>query len=244
MSERSADAYRTRMIREMPQDERPRERMVSHGPTHLSNSELLAILLNTGITGESVMVLADRMLRECGGLPGIMRRDVSDLASMRGLGAAKATRVLAGMELGRRLAAISPEDRPRIGTPEDVISIVGVEMMALEQEQLRVVLLDAKHHILTTRTVVQGSTNTAHVRVAEIFRAAVRENAVALVLVHNHPSGDPSPSSADIELTTQCIYAGRMLDIDVVDHIVIGVGRHASLKRLGVGGFADGRNHG
>jgi len=222
-------------IKELQPDERPRERLKHYGPSILSNGELLAIALNTGIKGESVTAMAQRLLTTHGGLPGLMRLDFVELARERGVGESKAAKVKASLELGRRLAAISGDDRPTITTPEDVVQLIGIDMAALEQEQLRVILLDTKHRVLAIRTVYQGSANEATVRVGELFRDAVRHNAVAVVIVHNHPSGDPTPSSADVALTVDVVEAGRLLDITVIDHLVIGQGRHVSLKRLGLG---------
>jgi DNA repair protein RadC len=152
-----------------------------------------------------------------------------------GVGESKASKVKAAFELGRRLAAISDQGKPRIESPEDVVQLLGIEMAALEQEQLRVVLLDTKNHVQTSRMVYQGSVNAASVRAAEVFRDAVRHNSVGIVLVHNHPSGDPTPSAADVNVTLDLVKAGDLLDIKVVDHLIIGQGRHVSLKRLGLG---------
>mgnify|MGYP001237753590 CR=1 FL=1 len=234
MVEHHEPPYRL-MLREMPLDERPRERLRAHGASSLSTSELLAIILNTGIKGESVTSMADRLLSQHGGLAGLMRMDLVELAAIRGVGEAKAAKVKAAFELGRRLAVLGDAERPRIESPEDVVTLVGIEMAALEQEQLRVVLLDTRHRVLAVRTIYQGSANQATVRVAELFRDAVRHNAVAIVLVHNHPSGDPTPSSADVQVTREVVASGALLDIQVLDHIIIGQGRHASLKRLGLG---------
>lgn len=223
------------MIKDIQLDERPRERLMAYGAASLSTTELLAIIINVGIVGESVTSLSQRLLAEQGGLAGLLKLDVTELAQVRGIGPAKATKIKAALEMGRRLAATSTDERPRIESPEDVVRIVGVEMSALDQEQLRVLLLDTKHGVLATRTVYQGSANQAIVRVGELFRDAIRHAAVAVVLVHNHPSGDPTPSSADISMTADVVEAGKLLDITVIDHIIIGHGRHASLKRLGLG---------
>jgi DNA repair protein RadC len=221
-------------FKELPSDERPRERLKAYGPSTLSTSELLAILLSTGFTGKSVTAVAQDMLREFGGLTGLLRADYTDLKRIKGLGDAKATTIKAAMELGRRMAALSDIDRPKIGSPDDVFQIVGVEMMALDQEQLRVVLVDTKHQVITIRIVYQGTANQATARVGELFRDAVRHNAVGIILVHNHPSGDPAPSSADVSLTEEVIEAGKLLDIDVLDHVIIGYGQYVSMKRLGL----------
>jgi DNA repair protein RadC len=231
----SGDTPRYRSdFKELPSDERPRERMKTYGPSSLSTSELLAILLGTGFTGRSVTSVAQDMLREFGGLSGLLRADFTDLRRIKGLGDAKATTVKAAMELGRRMAALGDIDRPKIGSPEDLFQVVGLEMMTLDQEQLRVVILDTKHQVITSRTVYQGSANQASVRVGELFREAIRHNGVGIVIVHNHPSGDPTPSAADVALTSDVIEAGALLDIDVLDHVVIGHGKYASMKRMGL----------
>ncbi len=229
------------MIKDIHPEERPRERLLQYGAASLSTTELLAIIINVGIVGESVTSLSQRLLAEYGGLSGLFRLDVAELAQVRGIGPAKATKIKAALELGRRLAATATDERPRIESPEDVVRIVGVEMAALDQEQLRVLLLDTKHGVLAVRTVYQGSANQATIRVGELFRDAIRHAAVAVVLVHNHPSGDPTPSSADVSMTSEVVEAGRLLDIAMIDHVIIGHGRHASLKRLGLGFPVDQR---
>ena len=155
------------MLREMAPDERPREKLKLRGPAALSDGDLLAIILNTGLKGETVTVVSQRLLAQHGGLRGLFRMDVAELARIRGLGDAKAVRLKAALELGRRLAALSPDARPQVGSPEDIANLLGIEMAALEQEQLRVVLLDTKHRILGTRTVYQGSVNQAQVRASD-----------------------------------------------------------------------------
>ena len=226
-------AYLT--IKELSPDERPRERLRLRGAASLSNGDLLAILLNTGLPGENVSAVAQRLLVDHGGLPGLMRLDVTELAKIRGLGEAKAARLKAALELASRLVALSPDQRLQITSPDDVVNLVGIEMAALEQEQLRTVLLDTKHRVQAIKTVYQGSVNQAQVRIAEVFRDAIRQNAVAIVVVHNHPSGDPTPSAADVALTAELAKAGDLLGVDVLDHLVIGQGRHVSLRRLGLG---------
>ena len=219
-------------VKELAPDERPRERLRLRGASSLSDGDLLAIILNTGIVGETVTVVAQRLLAEHGGLLGLMKLDVAELARIRGVGEAKAAKLKAALELAKRVAALSPDQRPQIASPDDVVNLVGIEMAALDQEQLRVVLLDTKHRVLTMRTVYQGSVNQAQVWVAEVFRDAVRHNAVALVAVHNHPSGDPTPSSADVRMTREIIDVAKPLGITVHDHIIVGREGHASLKGL------------
>lgn len=224
-----------RKISEGDPDLMPRERLEQEGTGVLADHELIAILLRTGTANEGVLRLSARLLEEYGGFAGLQRRDYAEFLRMGGLGPAKAATLKAALEIGRRVAKLPVEDRPAISSPEDVVNLIGFEMAALEQEQLRVVLLDTKNRIIRIPMVYQGSVNEASVRIGELFREAVRVNAVSIILVHNHPSGDPTPSGADVVLTTDVVAAGKLLDIAVVDHLVIGQGKHVSLKRLGLG---------
>ncbi|MBA3277047.1 MAG: DNA repair protein RadC [Chloroflexia bacterium] len=213
----------------------PRERLEQEGAGVLADHELIAILLRTGTVNEGVLRLSARLLEEYGGFIGLQRRDYAEFLTMGGLGPAKAATLKAALEIGRRVAKLPIDERPAIASPEDVVNLIGFEMAALEQEQLRVVLLDTKNRIIRSPMVYQGSVNEASVRIGELFREAVRVNAVSIILVHNHPSGDPTPSGADVALTVEVVAAGKLLDIAVVDHLVIGQGKHVSLKRLGLG---------
>ena len=208
------------------------------GASALTDAELLAIVLNTGVRGESVIDVARRLLEEYGGLYGLVRADLVDLQRSHGLGEAKAAKLKATLALSERIKGMSPHDRPQIKTPEDVFALLGSEMLALDHEELRVVLVDTKNRVLRTATVYRGSVNSAQVRVAEIFKDALRQNAPGIVVVHNHPSGDPTPSAADVSLTTEISRAGQILGIDVIDHLIIGVGQFRSLRRLGLGFIA------
>ena len=223
------------MMREILPEERPRERLREFGERSLSTTDLIALMLNTGIKGESVVRVAERVLSDSGGLRGLYQMRFEELAGQKGVGVAKASRIKAALELGRRLAAAAPDDRVAIEGPEDIVRLLGVEMEAQTQEQLTAVLLDTKHRVIRTTMVYQGSVNSAQVRIGELFREAVRLNATAVIYAHNHPSGDPSPSAADIALTADIVQCGRLLDIAVLDHVVIGHGRWVSMKRLGLG---------
>ncbi len=227
-------------VKELPPDERPRERLLRYGAGALTNAELLAVVLNTGTRGESVLELAQRLLVEHSGLAGLARVDLETLRRAHGLGEAKAAKLKAALELGRRLALAQPEERPVIRTPEDAYAVAGADMATLEQEHLRVLLLDAKNRVLRTVTVSQGNVSGAQVRVAEVFKDAIRHNAPAIMLLHNHPSGDPTPSRADITLTASVVQAGELLGIEVVDHLVVGQGDFRSLRRLGLGFSGNG----
>lgn len=223
------------MIRDMAEEDRPRERLIQVGVAALSTAELLAIVLRTGVGGESVLRLAERMLAEFRGLPGLARATLPELTTVHGIGDAKASEVKAALELGRRLMTSAPEERSRVTSPADAANLLMSEMMFLEQEHLRLILLNTRNEVLSTPTIYIGSLNTSVVRIGELFRAAIRENAAALIVAHNHPSGDPAPSPQDINVTRQLVSAGKLLDIDVLDHVIIGRQRYVSLKERGLG---------
>ncbi len=223
------------MIRDMAEPDRPRERLIQIGAEALSTAELLAIVLRSGLPGENVLRLAERLLIQFENLPGLARATVTELTEANGIGPAKAAEIKAALEIGRRLVASSPEERPRVTTPDDAFHLLKSEMMFLEQEHLRLILLDTRNRVLRTPTLYVGSLNTSVVRVGELFRAAIRENAAAFIVAHNHPSGDPAPSPEDINVTRQIVQAGKLLDIGVLDHIIIGSGRFVSLKQRGLG---------
>lgn len=216
-------------IKDMPTCDRPRERLAQYGAGALSNAELLAIILRVGTGGENVLNLSQRLLNTHG-LTGLYRKSVAELSEEKGLGEAKVVQIKAAFELGRRLLLASPDERPQIRTPADAANILMSEMSLLEQEHLRVMLLDTRNRVQATPTVYVGSLNTAMIRVAEIFREAIRHNSAALIVAHNHPSGDPTPSPEDVSVTREIIQAGRLLDIEVLDHLIIGQQHFVSLK--------------
>jgi len=221
-------------IRQLPASERPRERLRDRGAAALSNSELLAIILRTGTPSENVLALATTALARFNGLPGLARASFGELCVQHGMGEAKAAQVKAALELGRRLLSAQPEERATVRSPQDIANLLLAEMGLLEQEHLRVVLLNSKNQVLAMPEVYKGSVNTAQVRLSELLREAIREGCPALVVVHNHPSGDPTPSADDIDMTRQLIEAGKLLDIDVLDHIVIGGQGFVSLRERGL----------
>jgi DNA repair protein RadC len=223
------------MIRDMVASDRPRERLAKVGERALSTSELLAIVFRTGIGGENVVRLSERVLARFGGLPGLARASINEMKQVKGIGPAKAVEIKAALELGRRLMASAPEERPKVTSPADAANLLMSEMSLLEQEHLRVLLLDTRNQVLAMPTIYIGSLNTSVVRVGELFRSAIKENAAAIIVAHNHPSGDPSPSSEDVRVTRQLVEAGQLLDIDVLDHLIIGRQRYVSLKERGLG---------
>jgi DNA repair protein RadC len=223
------------MLRDMPEQDRPRERLIHVGAQALSTTELLAITLRTGVGGENVVRLAERLLSSFGNLPGLARASLAELMNVKGIGPVKAVEIKAALEIGRRLLAAAPEERPSVTSPADAANLLMSEMMFLEQENLRLILLDTRNKVLKTPTIYVGSLNTSVIRVGELFRAAIRENAAALIVSHNHPSGDPAPSPEDVNVTRQIVKAGKLLDMDVLDHIIIGHQRFVSLRERGLG---------
>jgi DNA repair protein RadC len=229
----AAAAYHVTM-RALPEGERPRERLRDHGPHALSTAELLAIILRVGVEGANVLDVARSLLAEFGGLAGLMQADFATLCRVKGMGEAKVAQLKAALELGRRVLATSPEQRYQIRSPADAAGLLMLDMAFLEQEHLRVLLLNTKNHVIGSPTIYKGSLNSNVVRVGEIFREAIRQNCAAIIVAHNHPSGDPTPSPEDIAVTREIIQAGKLLDIDVLDHLVIGHNRYVSLRERGL----------
>jgi len=225
----------TPTIHELPEDMRPRERMAYVGAGALSTAELIAIILRVGGRGENAIRMAERLLSEFGGLAGMARASFEDLCNAHGIGPAKAAQIKAALELGKRVLATAPDERPQIHNPTDVANLLMLEMGYLEQEHLRTVLLDTKNSVMRIAPIYVGSLNTAVIRVGEVFRAAVRANAASIIVVHNHPSGDPTPSPEDVQVTKLIVEAGALLDINVLDHLIIGKNRFVSLKERKLG---------
>jgi DNA repair protein RadC len=221
------------MIRDLPEDQRPRERLAAHGPQALSAAELLALLLRSGTAKESVIRLAERLLAQFGSLKGIAGATLNELAQVKGIGPAKAAEVIAAVELGKRLATFVDTPRPVIRCPEDIANLVAPEMRYLRQEQFRVLMLDTRNQVLQNRVATQGSLNSSIVDCREVFREAIGANCAAVAVCHNHPSGDPSPSPEDLTVTKRLVEAGKLVGIEVVDHLIIGDGRWVSLRERG-----------
>jgi DNA repair protein RadC len=222
-------------IADLHESERPRERLSTLGPQALTNAELIAILLRVGVVGENAVEVGQRLLQKFGGLRGLHRAPIKELIDQHGIGEAKAAQLKAAIELGRRLTVEAPEERLAINSPADAAALVQYEMSALEQEHLRVILLDRRNRVLEIVEVYKGSVNSSQVRVGELFKEAIRTNSSALIVIHNHPSGDPTPSPDDVAVTRAIVQAGKLLDVDVLDHMVIGQGRWVSLKEKGLG---------
>lgn len=211
--------------------------MLADGAEALSDDELLAIILRTGSATADVLDLAKQLLADVHGLDGIARAAIPELCQFKGLGPTKAIELKAAFELGKRAVRLDPNLRPVIHSPSDVYSVVGSSMALLESEQIQVLLLNTKNRVMLVQKIADGTANQTTTRIAEIFREAVRHNSTRLILVHNHPSGDPQPSSDDVSFTREVCQAGALLQIDVLDHVVIGRGGQqpwASLRELGL----------
>ncbi|MBX3002955.1 MAG: DNA repair protein RadC [Anaerolineales bacterium] len=222
-------------ISDLASNERPRERLKAQGAAALSTAELLAVLLRTGLQGENAVALAQRLLQSFGGLPGLQRADFAEMEATLGLGEAKTATIKAAIELGRRLHTQDPQQRLRISSPADAAALLQYEMSALEQEHLRAILLSTRNEVIEVVEIYRGSLNSAPVRIADVFKPAIRKNAAALILAHNHPSGDPTPSPDDVALTKAICEAGVLLGVELLDHVVIGQGRFVSLKEKRLG---------
>lgn len=233
----SQETYRVN-IKSLPQDLRPRERLAQGGPGILSNAELLAIILRTGWHQENALHLAQRLLAEPRGLRFLAEASFRELASFKGVGPAKAAQVKAAIELGRRLAQAGRTERPAIHSPLDVAALLMEEMRYLDREYFRALSLNTKNQVLAIDNISVGSLNSSIVHPREVFKRAITNSAAAVILVHNHPSGDPAPSREDIEVTKRLVQAGNLLGIGVLDHIIIGDGRYLSFKEKGLLGDA------
>ncbi len=226
------ETYRA-IIRDMPEEERPRERLAKSGPEALSNSELVAILLRTGSSKESALGLANRLLCHFEGLRGIAQATVEQLSAVNGMGLAKAAQVKAAFELGKRLAVSSEEARPAIGSPADAASLVMEELRHQDREHFLALFLDARNRVIARSIISIGSLQSNIVHPREVFKEAMARSAASLIVLHNHPSGDPSPSEDDRLITARLKEAGNLIGIPLLDHIIIGAGKFVSLKEKG-----------
>lgn len=223
------------MIRELPQNERPREKLVFSGPSSLSNIELLAILIGKGTKNASALSLAQRVLAlEPEGISYLSNIVVEELCTIPGMGVAKSCQIAAAIELGRRVA-ISPRNKSvSLESPDMVATLFMEEMRYFNKEVFRVLLVDTKNQIIAKEDISVGNLNSAIVHPREVFHNAVKKSASSILLVHNHPSGNPQPSQNDIDITLRLVKAGELLGITVLDHLVIGDGKFISMKEIGI----------
>jgi DNA repair protein RadC len=229
------DPPKTPMIREMPSAERPRERLAKRGAGSLKTAELLAILFRTGTRSRNAVELAEMILSKFGSLRSMARASIKELEAHEGIGFAKAVEIQAAFELGQRLAAEGALENPTIKSSVDVARLMGPEMQALDREHFKILLLNTKNQVIQIYTVSVGSLNASIVHPRECFRPAIAAQANAIILVHNHPSGDVEPSNEDKNLTRRLVSAGEIVGIKVLDHVIIAGNRHLSLMEKGVG---------
>ncbi|WP_318245332.1 RadC family protein [Paenibacillus gallinarum] len=221
------------MLRDIPQEQRPRERMLHHGAGALSHAELLAILLRTGTRQESAIHVAQRILSEAGSLRSLVDLTIEELVQIKGVGPAKAVQLKAGIELGQRLSQSRLPSSPTIRSPRDAADLLMEQLRYLQKEHFVCLFLNTKNHVIAQETLSMGSLNAAIVHPREVFRAAIKCSSASLICAHNHPSGDPTPSPEDIKLTKRLLEAGEIVGIEVLDHVVIGDGKFVSLKEQG-----------
>jgi DNA repair protein RadC len=228
----SSGAYR---ITDIDEAERPRERLARLGPQALSRAELLAILLRVGVEGKNAIEVGEELIQKFGGIYGIHRASLAELCECPGIGLAKAAQIKAAIELGRRLTSESPEERQVIQSPESAADLLQIELSALDHEELWVILLDVRNRLIKKDMIYKGSLTSSQVRIGELFKLAVQLNAAHIIVAHNHPSGDPTPSPEDIAITRSIVQAGKLMDIEVLDHLIIGGMKFVSLKQRGLG---------
>lgn len=221
-------------IKELPENERPREKLTKYGAEVLSNAELLAILLRTGTKNESAIDIAYKLLKQQDGIGFLMDSKAEELSSIYGIGPAKAAQLKAAVELGKRLAAQTYKKEIYIRCSKDAANVLMEDMRYLKKEHMKAILLNIKCGLISIEEISIGSINSSIVHPREVFAPAIKKSCASLILVHNHPSGDPTPSQEDINITRRLVEGGKILGIEVVDHIIIGDGKYISLKDRGI----------
>ena len=218
-------------VHDLPLADRPRERLLKLGVEALSAQEVLALILGRGVSGESVMVTAQRLLSKFGNLKGIANASQAELIQIRGIGPAKAAQLKAAVELSRRLESPADQgEKPAIKSPEDVAAIVRSQLKGKKKEHFLVLCLDSRNRLIHYKPVSMGSLDTSIVHPREVFKEAISSNAASVIFVHNHPSDDPEPSREDIELTKRLVEAGEIMGVSVLDHIIVCDTGYLSLK--------------
>lgn len=221
-------------IKDLPKNERPREKMLRYGAEYLSNSELLALILRTGTKEDSVLNLCDRLLAHCGGINGISSPSVNDLKQVKGIGEVKATQVLALAELATRFNSFKSGEEHIVSSPKDVSNYMMRQMKGLKKEYFKLIMLNTKNIIISVKDISIGNLNSSIVHPREVFIEAIKLSSASVILCHNHPSGDPTPSKEDILITKRLKECGTLLGIEVLDHIIIGNKAYISLKEKGI----------
>lgn len=221
-------------IKEMPIEERPREKLISYGKSRLSNSELIAILLGSGIKGRTALELAADLLYKTGGINHLSDQSISELSLVKGIGSSKAARLVAAFEVGRRVADFTPGDKVLLNSPVQVADYLRPRLSSLKQEVFLAVMLDIKSQVIKIEEISRGSLSRSIVHPREVFKAAVKASAAGIIVGHNHPSGNPAPSPEDLHITRKLIEAGEIMGIKLLDHIIIGENKYLSLREEGL----------
>ncbi len=222
------------MMRDLPLEERPRERLLQNGPEQLSNRDLLAVLLKTGTKDQSVFTLVDQLISHFGSIRELACASYEEMCCIKGIGPAKAAEILAAFELAKRLSTSSFQAREVVNSPADAAGIVMNEMRLLDREHFVILMLNTKHRVMAKKVVSIGNLNASLVHPRELFKDIIKRSSAAVILIHNHPSGDPTPSQEDITVTNRLCEAGRLLGIDVLDHVIVGDLGYVSFKEKGL----------
>lgn len=221
-------------MRDLPKEERPRERLIELGPEYLANRELLALLIRTGTKSRSAMDLADMLLAHFGSLPKLASASYHEISGLKGIGPAKAADILAAFELAKRLSNSHSALKEVVTNPKDAADLVFHELRLLDKEHFLILMLNTKHRVIAKKVISIGHLNASLVHPREMFKEAIKHSSAAVILVHNHPSGDPSPSEDDIRITRRLVEGGQLLGIQVLDHVIVGEQGYVSLKEKGL----------
>lgn len=221
-------------IKDIPVQDRPRERLLKFGPEALSNAELLAIIIRTGTKSENALSMSNRLIGTNGGLQFLSTCTTQELSEIKGIGSAKAAQIKAAVELGKRLRNYRADRQMKVNSPEDAAELVMEDMRYFKKEHLKVIFLNTKNIVIDVKDLSIGSLNSSIVHPREIFSEAIRKSSASIIICHNHPSGDPAPSQEDINITKRLLEVGKIIGIDLIDHIIIGDGNFVSLKEKGI----------
>lgn len=222
-------------IKDMPLNERPREKLYKYGAKSLSNAELIAVIIRTGSRSDTAIELAQRLISiDKRGIGFLSDASFEELISVKGIGKCKAAQIISAIELGKRIAAQGGEDKVKVTSPVDIVGLIMEEMRYLKKEHFRIAILDTKNHIIAIEEISIGNLNSSIVHPREVFSIAIRRTANSIILIHNHPSGDPTPSREDINITNRLIEAGNIIGIKVLDHIIVGDKKYLSFKERNI----------
>ncbi|OPJ63750.1 RadC family protein [Clostridium oryzae] len=226
--------YNCLKIMDLPESERPRERALKYGAEALSNAELLALILRSGTSGENILNLCNRILKECGGLNNLLNYSAEEYMKLKGVKEAKASQLLAIAEISKRFMTYKSGEEYKICSPKNAADLLMNTMRYQKKEMLKVILLNTKNIVIRVLDISVGTVNSSIVHPREVFKEAIKHSSTSIIICHNHPSGDPSPSSEDLSITTRLKECGKLIGIELLDHIIIGNGDYISLKEKGI----------